>query len=300
MNATTPTIAISAATLFATVSAAAPASAATPNASIRATSANIRCDPPDTPEQTRSDTLLVKQQQGGLLGTQENCPAVQPIVLSALGTAWAHYIPSNGVDVPIFWKKSSWTLIDKGARQVSGYNRWADWVLLRSEATGARVIRVNTHWAAGAWGPKATPEKQAAWDAGARNTQSLVAGLQAAHPRAAVIVTGDLNQGSTTPDPTTGAANPNAAAPLGTALAGRAVRYDVGPGSTGNEFSSDTEWVMHLQSRHLSRTTTSTIPCTAQPEDPSEGGRFRCQGVPDTPGTLYTDHASVSRSYTLR
>ena len=298
MNATTLAIATGAATLV-LASVAAPAAASTTTVSIRATSANIRCDPPDTPDQTGSDAALVKQEQGGLLGTQENCAAVQPIVLSTLGSTWAHYIPSTGVDVPIFWKKSRWTLLDEGASQVSAYNRWADWVLLRNHATGVRVIRVNTHWVAGAWGPKATPEKQAAWDAGARNTESLVAGLQAAHPRAAVIVTGDLNQGSTVPDPTTGAANPNAAAPLGTALAGRAVRYDVGPGSTGNEFSSDTEWVMHLQSRHLSRTTTSTIPCTAQPEDPNEGGMFRCQGVPDTPGTLYTDHASVSRSYSL-
>lgn len=162
---------------------------------VSATSANIRCDPPNPPRETAADTRLVKTELGGLIGTQENCAAIQPSVLGALGTGWGHYIPRPGGihtgprEVPIFWPTSSWAQVSRGYTNV-GDTQAAVWVLLRNRATGQRLIRVNTHWVAGAW---KDPAKMPTWLGDQAHTEALIRTLHAAHPGAVLIVGGDFN-----------------------------------------------------------------------------------------------------------
>lgn len=251
-----------------------------------ATSANIRCDPPNPGDETAADTALVKKQQGGLLGTQDNCtaspnenPPVQPIVLSTLGTRWAHYIPSTGAqEVPIFWRKAYWTLILKGSTQISDSPaRYATWVLLKNNATGRRIIRVNTHWIANAWPDH--PERQPVWYQNQSRTEALARSLHEQHPAAGIIITGDFNQGDG--DEST---NPRYNV-LGKYLGVRVI-YDA-------RVPYDSEMVIHLYNRHLHFVPTSTNPTPV----------ISCKAVDGsacTPhGLLYTDHTSVSARYSL-
>jgi hypothetical protein len=244
-----------------------PASADTSTSTtFTATSANIRCDPADSLSQTRFDATTI---QHGLIGTEENCPEIQPTVLAAFGSAYRHFIPAAASNVPLFWTRRRWRRLSAGSQTISSPGqrvRSATWVMLRNRVIHRNLIRVGTHWIARAW--TTHPERQPEWLVEQANTENLVTSLRAAHPHAAIVITGDFN-GAESPDP-------------GHMLGTVAVQDAWTP--------SDSIAVLHVPGRHLSVRSTSEVTCKAPDTTP-----VRCE--PD--GTLFTDHTSQSVRYTF-
>lgn len=247
--------------------------AATTTTTFRATSANIRCDPPNPAWMTRHDTRLVKNQLGGIIGTQENCswypdristnPPIQRIILDTLGPNWGHYIPKARAgyntgphEVPIFWYKPNWHLVNHGYVWIARA-RAAAWVRLRHTTTRRYVVRVNTHWTNGAWKPDATDTRKHEWQDCQLNTERLVRTLHARFPHAPLIIGGDFNYGD---DP----ANANVLPDLD-------VSYDI---------VDKPILLAHLN--QPAGNTTATKELRARPDGP-----------------LYTDHPAVEATYTV-
>lgn len=222
-----------------------------------ASSANIRCDPQNSDAETKADVATVRDDIGGVLGTQESCDnstggSVFEDTVAVLGPTWSNYHPDH-VDVPMFWLTKWWNETNEGYTTISTtYNRHLTWVRLVRTDNGVVVVRVNTHWSACG--------ECTAWQNEQSATIDEIKTLTTWWPHAAVVITGDFNDGQ--------------AQVLGTSINGHAVHYDAG---------SDSEQVIHLVNSHITRTGDLDVQCqTCYPSGP-----------------LYTDHAAVGESYTL-
>jgi len=227
-----------------------------------ASSANIRCDPPNSDAETDADTATVRDDIGGVLGTQESCDGVVKSgdvyqqEVATLGTSWSNYHPDH-VDDPIFWSNGRWTLENEGYTTIdTTYNRHLVWVKLQNNLNGVNVIRVNTHWVACG--------QCSNWYSEQTATINEVNTLSQQNPYAVIIITGDFNEGSQT----------NL---LGSSINGHTVHYDV------DMTPNDTEEIMHLGNPRVSKDATTIVQC--QSCSPS--------------GPLYTDHAAVGEGFTL-
>lgn len=239
-------------------------------------SANIRCDPADSEAETRADTALIRDQEGGLLGQQENCPTIQPWVYSTLGPTWSHYTPaaSWAQQVPISWKTASWRLVAEGYRDINpGGSRPIplSWVVLTDVHTGMRVVRMNTHFISGAWKANIVA-RQPEWLRNQSLTEDQMTTLQNQYPDAVVVLTGDFNQGTPASD------FPNTQDVIGTQVDGHAVTYD-------ERVPDDTEMVMHLANPRISVASSKFISC-----------QVWCG---TQTGPLYTDHVAVQTVYEI-
>lgn len=246
--------------LLATVGVVPTANATTTvtSANMIASSANIRCDPPNSDAQTDADVATVRDDIGGVLGTQESCDTstgkgdVFEQTVATLGSSWSNYHPVH-VDVPIFWSTGRWTEENEGYTVLSSvYFRYLTWVKLQNNINGVNVIRVNTHWSACG--------QCSAWQSEQTKAIAELTTLSQQNPYAAIVVTGDFNDGQ--------------AQVIGTSINGHTVHYDAG---------SDSEQVMHLGNPRISKDATTIVQC--QSCSPS--------------GPLYTDHAAVGEGYTL-
>lgn len=139
-------------------------------------------------------------------GLQEIETPAHTAALKALGNFeiyWPGGTPAKGRfpgwdnSVPIMWRKEMFTKLGSGKIQTHGGEggvtppRYVAWVILKHKATGATLVRVNTHFISSAW--TSAPERKARW---LKHEDLMVAKIHSLAKKYGHVVSGgDINRG---------------------------------------------------------------------------------------------------------